>query len=181
VLTAGGSAGIHGLDAGVTDSVPDKPKSPTDEELAEMLEQGVAGKGRTKKRDDNKPSPRLPEALYYYVFMMVEMAIVLGVWGAMQAGPAEIIEGPSLDAPLSELILFNLQSAWKGLVAVLTEQWWVPLIIAGVSAIVFLPTTPRKRKRTASLISAFVVAFFFLLIAIRFADDLSRVGSYTAA
>jgi hypothetical protein len=113
--------------------------------------------------------------------MMVETAIMLGVWGAMQAGPAEIMEGPSLDAPLSELILFNLQSAWKGLIAVLTEQWWVPFIIAVVSAIVFLPTTPRKRKRTASLVSAFVVAFFFLLIAIRFADDLSRVGGYTAA
>jgi hypothetical protein len=144
-----------------------------------MLNQGRGGKKR-KKRDDTKPSPRLPEALYYYLFMLVETAVVLGIWGAMRRDPREVLDGPGLDAPLGEQLAYNVASAWNGLIDVLTHQWWIPLGIALACAAVFAPRTPRARKRMATLISTIVVAVFFLLIALQFSQDMTSAARYTS-
>ncbi|MBX3458820.1 MAG: hypothetical protein KF696_02505 [Planctomycetes bacterium] len=156
----------------------EKPRSPTDDEIAAMLEQ--ASGGRKKRRDDTKPSPRLPEALYYYVFMLVESAIVLGVWGFMQRGPREVLKGPSLEAPVGEQLLFHVKSVFWGLGDVLTIHWYIAPLVALLCTAVFFPRTGRGRKRMATLVSGVVVGLFLLLIAMQFSEDLARAGSYAA-
>lgn len=156
----------------------EKPKSPTDDEIAAMLAQSKGGK--KKRRDDTVPSSRMPEALYYYLFMLAEAAIVLGVWGFMQRGPREVLKGPSLEAPIGDQLLFHIKSVAWGLGDVLVIYWYIAPLVALVCAAVFVPRTGRGRKRMATLVSGVVVGMFLLLIALQFSEDLARAGSYAA-
>ena len=152
-----------------------KPEAPSDDEIAAMLS---GGKPR-KKRNDTEPSPRLPEAVYYYLFILAESAIVLGLWGFMSRGSEGVLHGPTLDSPILEQVVFYLKSLWGGFVQVLTERWWVPLGLAIGSAAVFVPRTPRDRKRLTTLICGIIVTVFVVLIALPFADDMGSTSKFS--
>lgn len=132
--------------------------------------------GRKKNRDLDAPSPRLPEGLYYYMFIIVESALVMGVWGFMRRGAIAVMKGPGLDAPFTEQIKFHLLSIVGGVGDLAVDKPWMPLGLMLLAAGVFLPVTPRQRKRMASLISTVVVVVFILLIALQFADDMSAAA-----
>lgn len=138
-----------------------------------MLAQAAPGK--KKGRDMNAPSPRLPEALYYYLFIMVEAVMVMGVWGFMRRGPEAVMKGPALDAPVGEQIKFHLRSILEGVGALFAAQPWIPLGVMLLSGAVFVPTTPRQRKRMASLVSTVIVVIFVLLIALQFSEDMAGI------
>jgi hypothetical protein len=151
---------------------------PSDDELAAMLSRaGTGGRGRKPRRDPTLPSPRLPEALYYYLFILVEVAILMGVWGFMRMGVEEAIKGPSIEAPFMDQLVFHLKSIGVGFVDVLTGQPWIPIGAAVLAAPVFMPTTPKSRKRMATILSSVLMAMFVLLIALQFADDMASAGS----
>jgi hypothetical protein len=151
---------------------------PSDDELAAMLSRaGTRGRGRKPRRDPTLPSPRLPEALYYYLFILVEVAILMGVWGFMRMGVEEAIKGPSIEAPFMDQLVFHLRSIGVGFVDVLTGQPWIPIGAAVLAAPVFMPTTPKSRKRMATILSSVLMAMFVLLIALQFADDMASAGS----
>ncbi len=166
------------MDSNVEEPAKDQTKAPSDEELGAMLDQ-ASGRKRKKKRDDTLPSPRLPEALYYYLFMLIEAAIVLGVWGFMKRGPREVLRGPTVDDPIGEQLGFHLASIWHGLGDVLTVYWYIPLAIALGSGAVFVPRTPRGRKRMATLVSSLVVGVVILMIAMQFSDDMASASTYS--
>jgi hypothetical protein len=151
---------------------------PSDDELAAMLSR-ASGKssGKKPRRDPNIPSPRLPEALYYYMFILVEVAILMGVWGFMRMGVEEAIKGPSIEAPFMDQVVFHLKSIGVGFFDVLTGQPWIPLGAAVLATPVFMPTTPKSRKRMATILSSVLMAMFVLLIALQFADDMANAGS----
>lgn len=151
-----------------------KPAGPSDEEIAAMLEQATPGK--KKKRDDTKPGPRLPEALYYYLFMLLEGVIVMGVWGFMKRDPREVLQGPTIEDPIMDQVEFHFLSMLRGFGDVVVNQPWLPVIVAMVGLGVFVPVTPRNRKKAATLLSSLVVAVFILLIAIQFSEDMARVS-----
>lgn len=159
-----------------TTTSPDVPhkKVPSDDEIAAML--AAATPGKKKARDMNAPSPRMPEALYYYLFIMVEAVLVMGVWGFMRRGPEAVMKGPSLDAPVSEQIGFHLMSIVRGVGDLALSQPWVPAGVLLLAGAVFVPTTPRQRKRMASLVSTVIVVIFVLLIAMQFSDDMSALS-----
>lgn len=152
-----------------------KPAAPSDEEIAAMLEQATPGR-KKKKRDDTKPSPRLPEALYYYLFMLLEGVIVMGVWGFMKRDPREVLKGPTIEDPILDQIEFHFMSMLRGFGDVVVNQPWLPAIVAIVSMGVFMPVTPRSRKKAATLLSSVIVAAFILLIAIQFSEDMARAS-----
>lgn len=156
---------------------PPEKRAPSDEEIAALLAQAKPGR---KKRDLNAPSPRLPEALYYYLFILVESVIVMGVWGFMRRGPEAVMKGPGLDAPVSGQIKFHLWSILDGVGGLFSAQPWIPLGVILLSGVVFVPVTPRQRKRTASLVSTIIVVIFVLLIALQFSEDMAGItGSGT--
>ena len=143
-----------------------------------MLSRGQGrGKGRKPKRDPTLPSPRLPEALYYYLFILVEAAIVMGVWGFMRLGVEEAMKGPSIEAPITDQVVFHIKSIWVGFLSVLANSPWMAVAAAVLAAPVFMPTTPRSRKRMATILSTLLVCTFMLLIALQFADDMANAGS----
>lgn len=149
------------------------PKSePSDEAIAALLDSG----SKRKKPDPDAPSPRLPEALYYYLFILVEALLVMGVWGFMRRGPLAVMKGPSLDAPVSEQVLFHLKSIVGGVGDLFASQPWLPLGVLLLAGVVFVPATPRKRRRMASLVSTVIVAVFVLLIALQFSQDMALIS-----
>lgn len=151
---------------------------PSDEELAEMLARADGRKpGKKPKRDPLKPSPRLPEALYYYMFILIEAAILIGVWGFMRMGIEEAMKGPTIESPITDQILFHLKSIGVGLVTVFQNQPWVPAIAAGMALPVFMPATPKSRKRMATIVSTVLVGLFIMLIALQFNEDIANAGS----
>lgn len=154
-----------------------EPKSaPSDDEIAAMLGEGKP----RKKRKDTEPSPRIPEALYYYLFILAESAIVLGLWGFMTRGNESAMQGPTLESPILEQAVFYLKSLWTGFVRVLAEHWWIPLGLAAASTAVFVPRTPRDRKRLTTLICGIIVTVFLVLIAMQFADQMGSTSKYSA-
>ena len=154
---------------------PENKELPSDEELAAMI---AKAEGRKKpKRDPNEPSPRFPEALYYYLFIMVEAVILVGVWGFMRMGINEALKGPSLDAPISDQLLFHLKSIWTGFTDVIASQPWIPVGCALLVLPVFMPKTSRSRKRMATIVSSILVGVFLLLIALQFSEDIANAGS----
>jgi hypothetical protein len=164
-----------------TSSVTEQAKQlPTDEELAAMLTRAEGGgKGRKPRRDPTLPSPRLPEAMYYYLFILVEAAILMGVWGFMRMGVEEAMKGPTFEAPFMEQVEFHLKSIGIGFANVLTGQPWVPVLAAVMAAPVFMPATPKSRKRMATVLSTLLVCVFVVLIALQFVDDMAGAGAAT--
>jgi len=150
------------------------PKSPTDDEIAALLRADRPGR---PKPDPNLPSPRLPEGLYYYLFILVEATMVMGVWGFMRRGPEAVMKGPGLDAPLGRQLVFHLNSMLQGVVSLSASAPWIPLGVLLLAAGVFLPTTSGKRKRMATVISTVIVAVFVVLIALQFSADMSMATS----
>jgi hypothetical protein len=158
----------------------DQKELPSDDELAEMLSRAEGRKpGKKPKRDPTKPSPRLPEALYYYMFILVEAAILVGVWGFMRMGIDEALKGPALDAPITKQLLFHLKSIGVGLTDVFVHQPWIPLGALVMALPVFMPRTPKSRKRMATIVSTVLVALFVLLIALQFNRDIANAGAMT--
>lgn len=156
----------------------DEKLLPSDEELSEMLSRADGRKpGRKPKRDPNKPSPRLPEALYYFLFIQVEAAILIGVWGFMRMGIGEAMRGPSIEAPILDQLAFHLKSIGIGLGHVFAHQPWVPILAAVMALPVFMPTTPKSRKRMATFVSTVLVALFVMLIAFQFNEDIANAGA----
>lgn len=153
----------------------DERKSPSDEEIAAMLNEGKP----RKKRPDTEPTPRIPEALYYYLFILAESAIVLGLWGFMTRGSEGVMHGPTLESPILEQAVFYLKSLWTGFVRVLAEHWWIPLGLAAASTAVFVPRTPRDRKRLTTLMCGIIVTAFLVLIAVQFADEMGSTSKYS--
>jgi hypothetical protein len=155
----------------------DSKDLPNDEELAEMLARAEGRKPGKGKRDPNKPGPRMPEALYYYLFILFEGAILAGVWGFMRMGVGEALKGPGIEAPILDQALYQLQSIWVGFVDVVLTQPWIPLGCAAVAAAVFMPKTPKARKRMATLVSSLLVCVFLVLIALQFSEDITNAGA----
>jgi hypothetical protein len=162
-----------------TTSVSEGSKElPSDDELAAMLARATGkSSGKKQRPDPNLPSPRLPEALYYYLFILVEVAILMGVWGFMRMGVEEAMKGPSLEAPFTDQIVFHIKSIGVGFLDVLTGQPWIPLGALVIAAPVFMPNTPKSRKRMATVLSTILMAAFVLLIALQFADDMASAGT----
>ena len=156
---------------------PAKPV-PGDDEIAAIIADAERGKGGKRKPDPDLPGPRLPEALYYYLFILAEIALMLGVWGFMQRGTDAVLQGPGLEAPLLEQIRFHLWSIGSGLSEVLAGQPWVPAGLAALAGVVFVPRTPRARRRTSSLISGIMVALLIVLIAMQFSADLQQLAGF---
>jgi hypothetical protein len=154
---------------------------PSDDELAAMLSR-ASGKssGKKPRRDPTLPSPRFPEAAYYYLFILVEVAILMGVWGFMRMGVEEAMKGPSIEAPFMDQVLFHVKSIAVGFLNVLTGQPWIPLGAAAIAAAVFMPATPKSRKRMATILSTVLMAAFVLLIAFQFAEDMASASSVNA-
>lgn len=153
----------------------DKQKLPSDEELAELISGDGKPKGKRKKKPDpDVPSPRLPEAIYFYMFVLGESAMLIGIWGFMSLGPELTAQGPDIEAPVFSQLTHHLGSMWHGLVITVSERFWVPLICAAIGALVFYPDTPRKRKRAATLISTAIVVVFITLIALQFKEDMAN-------
>ncbi|MDC1141949.1 hypothetical protein OAU50_02560 [Planctomycetota bacterium] len=146
---------------------------PSDDELAEMIS---GGKKRKLKPDPDTPSPRLPEALFYFLFVLLECAMLIGVWGFMVQDPSDIAYGPNMEAPIFEQLSFHLSSMWHGLTIVITDKLWVPLICTGIGALVFQPDTPRKRKRMATIVSTIIVVVFVMLIAVQFKENMANAA-----
>ena len=133
--------------------------------------------GKKPKRDPMLPSPRFPEAFYYYLFILIEASILIGVWGFMRMGVDEALKGPSIEAPIIDQLVFHLKSIGIGLANVLTHQPWVPLGAAVLCVAVFVPTTPKSRKRMATIVSTVLVIVFVMLIALQFSDDIASAGA----
>lgn len=161
----------------VTDE-PQKKDLPSDEELAEMLA-NVEGRkpGKKPKRDPNEPSARFPEAAYYYMFILAEAAILIGVWGFMRMGVNVALKGPSMEAPMGDQLVFHLKSIWVGFSDVIVSQPWIPIGCAIIVLPVFMPKTPKSRKRMATIVSSVLVGVFMLLIALQFSEDIATAGS----
>jgi hypothetical protein len=150
---------------------------PSDDELAEMLARAEGkGKGR-KARDQNLPSPRFPEAVYYYLFILVEAAVLMGVWGFMRMGIEEAMRGPTIEAPVMDQVVFQVKSIGVGFVNVLQTQPWLPILAAVLAAPVFMPKTPKSRKRMATILSTLLVGVFVALIAAQFSEDMAGAAS----
>lgn len=159
---------------------PQKKDLPSDEELADMLAKAEGRKpGKKPKRDPNEPSPRFPEAMYYYFFILVEAVILIGVWGFMRMGINEALKGPSMEAPIGDQLLFHLKSIWVGFADVIVTQPWIPVGCALIVLPVFMPKTPKARKRMATIVSSVLVGVFMLLIALQFSEDIASAGSAT--
>lgn len=156
----------------MTDSVTSKP-SLSDEEIAAMISGGKPGR---KKADPDQPGPRLPEALYYYLFILLEAAMLMGVWGFMRRGAAEVMKGPPLEAPVLDQVVFHLNAMFTGVNGLFAAMPWVPAGVMLLSGAVFVPTTPRKRRRISTLLSTVLVCVFVLLIALQFSEDMSRLS-----
>jgi hypothetical protein len=159
-----------------TQTAAEPKQLPSDEELAEMLSRAEGGKGK-KKRDPNLPSPRFPEALYYYLFMLIEAAILMGVWGFMRLGVEEAMKGPTIEAPVMDQIVFQIKSIGVGFLNVLKTETWVPVLSAVLTLPVFLPKTPKSRKRMATILSTLLVGLFIALIAMQFSEDMASAAS----
>ncbi|MBZ0135781.1 MAG: hypothetical protein K8I27_05370 [Planctomycetes bacterium] len=156
----------------------DNKHLPSDDELVAMLAKAEGRKpGKKPRRDPNEPAPRFPEALYYYLFILFEAVVLIGVWGFMRMGVNEALKGPSFEAPLTDQLLFHLKSIWVGFADVVVTQPWVPVGSALIVLPVFMPKTPKSRKRMATIVSSVLVGVFLLLIALQFSDDLSHAGA----
>lgn len=142
-----------------------------------MLDRVDGKRGRKQKRDPKLPSPRFPEALYYYLFIMVEAAILMGVWGFMRMGIEETLKGPGMDAPVLDQLKFHIESIGVGLGNLFASQPWIPLGVMLLALPVFMPATPASRKRMATIISTVMVALFVLLIGLQFSDDIASAGA----
>ena len=145
---------------------------PGDDEIAAILERS---RSRKPARDPTAPSPRMPEALYFYIFILVEAVLLMGVWGFMRID-ADAVMGPGLDNPdVGQWISFNLRSMLDGVAELIVSMPWVPALVMLAALVVFLPATPKQRRRAASLISMLIVAVFVLMIAVQFSEDMSRL------
>ncbi|MHC4839895.1 MAG: hypothetical protein ACYTDT_02900 [Planctomycetota bacterium] len=151
----------------------EQQKLPSDEELADMIS---GPKKRKSKPDPDKPSARLPEAAFFYLFVLMESAMLIGVWGFMGQNAENVTQGPSIEAPIWEQLTFHLKSMWHGIGIVLSNKIWVPALCAAVGALVFYPETPRKRKRMATLVSTIIVIIFVMLIAVQFKEDMANAA-----
>jgi hypothetical protein len=147
----------------------------SDERIAELLSGRKAPVSRRDQRREKalRPSPRLPEALWYYLFILGETAIFLGVWGQLRGGDARPGGAPAFEAPVLEQLRHHLIALGQGLTSVLADLPWVPLLIAAMAAAVFLPGTSRSRRRVATILSSAVALVFVLLIVMGFMDQLS--------
>jgi hypothetical protein len=145
----------------------------SDDQIDEMLRAG-----RPRKADPRLPSPRLPEALYYFILALFEAAVLMGIWGYMLRGINEVVtKGPRHDAGVWETVRFNFLSTFEGMGdQVVQRPWLVAAIIAGC-ATVFVPRTSVGRKRMVTLVTGIVVAAFATLIVIQFLADMNAVTS----
>lgn len=157
----------------------DKPQtaSLSDEQIAEML----GGKTRKPKIDPDAPSPRLPEALYYYLLTLVEAAILLGIWGYMLRGPKGLTKIPPETAPALDLvwwhIRFGIVSTLEGLGDQFRDRPWIPVGIALGALAVFVPRTPKTRKRVVYLVSGVIVASLAVLLVVQFTSEFGMTGN----
>jgi hypothetical protein len=147
--------------------------APSDEEIAALLA-GAAGKDKRKKRDMDAPTPRLPEALYFYIFIVLEAVLLMGVWGFMRMGTQAVTPGIE-DASVVQWLTFNFKSMIDGIGSLLRSMPWIPVAVLAAAGVVFVPVTPRRRKRTATLVSTLIVCVFVLLIAMQFSEDMANL------
>ncbi len=156
----------------------DQAKPLSDDQIAALLKDGVGDKPRRAKRDEKAPSPRFPEALYMYVFIVLAGLVLLGIWGYMQRGVEEVLtRGPRQNASWSDHLLFNLRSTWEGLIDQLKQRPYVPIGIVVGCVAVFIPRTTQGRKRMMRLLSALIVAAFGALIVLQFSADMKLMAT----
>jgi len=157
--------------------VTESPK-PESGQLDDALIAAALGASKPRKPDPTLPSPRLPEAAYYYVLTLIEAAVLLGIWGFMQRGINEVItRGPGEQDSFWVHFKFNLWSTWEGLQdQCMTRPWLAAGILLG-SAAIFVPRTARGRKRMATLVTGLVVACFATLIALQFMEDINMMSA----
>ena len=149
----------------------------SDEQIAHML------KGdKPAKPDPDAPSSRLPEALYYYILTVLEAAILIGIWGYMLRGAkAAVAKAPPETAPTSEQlwwhVKFGVVSTLQGLGDQMAERPW---LLAGVmlgALAIFVPRTPRTRKRVVYLVSGIIVTSLAVLLVFQFTSDFGLTNS----
>jgi len=150
-------------------------KNLSDEQISAML------KGdKPRKRDPDAPSPRMPEALYFYALVLFQAAVLQGVWGYMLRGIKEVVtRGPREDATFWEHARFNLVSTFEGLGDQVIARPWLSIGIAFGACAIFVPRTERGRKRMATLVTGLIVACFASLIALQFMADLGTASSHS--
>jgi hypothetical protein len=151
---------------------------PDDQELARIIRDAEGRKGK-ERPDPTKPAPRLPEAIWYSLFIMAESLILMGVWAFMLRGPQEVLKGPGLDAPFLSQVQYHAMSVVHGMGDAVTRFPLLLAVLLLASLSVFLPPTPRARKRLATLISTLIVIAFMLLIGLQFTRDMAVVADPT--
>lgn len=147
---------------------------PSEEEVAEM----IAGDSKRKsKPDPDMPTSRLPEAAYFYLFILIEAALLVGVWGFMGLGIQGVAQSPSFEAPILEQLQYHLWSIWHGLGIVAADKPWVLAMCAAIAGVVFFPKTSRRRKSAAKLVLTIIAVVFVLLITIQFKADMANAAN----
>lgn len=151
----------------------DKPEISklSDEQIAEMLRAD-----KPKKVDPDAAGPRLPEALYYYILTVAEAAILIGIWGYMLRGAkSDLAKAPPESAPFMDQVWFHIRfgvvSTLQGLGDQAVDRPW---LLAGVvlgAAAIFVPRTPRGRKRMVYLVSGIIVTSLAVLLVFQFMQD----------
>ncbi len=157
----------------------DKPEIAklSDEQIAEMLHAD-----KPKKQDPDATGPRMPEALYYYILTVAEAAILIGIWGYMLRGAkSALAKAPPETAPFMDQawfhIKFGITSTLQGLGGQAVDRPW---LLAGVvlgAAAIFVPRTPRGRKRVVYLVSGIIVTSLAVLLVFQFMQDFGTASS----
>lgn len=143
----------------------------TDEQIADMLRTE-----KPKKTDPDAAGPRLPEALYYYILTVLEAVILIGIWGYMLRGPkAALAKAPAETAPILDQTWFHIKFGIVSTLVGLGDQavdrpWLLAGVVIGAAAI-FVPRTPRGRKRVVYLVSGIIVTSLAVLLVFQFMQD----------
>ena len=157
----------------------DKPEIAklSDEQIAEMLHAD-----KPKKADPDAAGPRMPEALYYYILTVAEAAILIGIWGYMLRGAkSALAKAPPETAPFMDQawfhIKFGITSTLQGLGDQAVDRpWLLAGVVLGATAI-FVPRTPRGRKRVVYLVSGIIVTSLAVLLVFQFMQDFGTASS----
>lgn len=157
----------------------DKPETAklSDEQIAEMLRAD-----KPKKADPDAAGPRMPEALYYYILTVAEAAILIGIWGYMLRGAkSALAKAPPETAPFMDQVWFHIKFGITSTLQGLSDQavdrpWLLAGVVLGAAAI-FVPRTPRGRKRVVYLVSGIIVTSLAVLLVFQFMQDFGTASS----
>lgn len=151
----------------------DKPEIAklSDEQIAQMLN----GEKRKAKPDPDAPGKRLPEALYYYILTLLEAAILVGIWGYMLRGTKGLMKAPPETAPALDQfwwhVKFGITSTLEGLGDQAIDRPWLLAGVALGALAIFVPKTPRMRKRVVYLVSGVIVTSLAVLLVVQFTAE----------